>query len=746
MAINERKTEVVRAFLGQKSGQPLESYGFDSGTNITGFTPKEGQLQRVSGGNIYAEILPSELGGITSIHRFKNLWMAQRGTVMVAEDSEASTTFTNIFTDLSSNKAYSAQWRDRIFFTNRVDAKFLLNRSNNELDTLRKIGNLGMDPPTWEGFPYDTATPPFEITASGGGGNVGGPYVFYVMTLLDSETNSESPGWGALTSADGLYELTFIQGQTLDNFNKFINVLNPKAIIVAALADIMTFNLAQMVAYLQDQLLLNTRATHFCIYRSTSTDGLNPDDSFKRVPLVNASSSQDGNYIIDIAEFISDNQAFIDNTAEASLPAVLLPTNNSPPPTIERFRRAFQYMKDFNNPALEANGIVEGDFDESKYSGFRHIRLFRDQLFGIGARSEGFVLKEGLDLPEFFPPVLNPFADILFGSEVYQPDYFPYIWEVGRGDGQTAIGLGVLGDTALLLFKEKSTYYLSGSSPSDFVVRILDTNKGCVNESTIQETPIGVICLDRTGFVLFNKIGQGERISTDIQDVIDSILFPYSSSFYSWYDPKDQRYYCAVVIPGSQTPNLTLCLDLESMQWTTDTSLVGLSRLADTDSDGEYVELIGSKTNGRLVDLSNEEIPTFQDGAIYSSWTSGVLSFGDDQHKKKMRWLYLKVKAAGDWTVTIEIVPDFREDRKFTITVNYSSEQETWFASDGTGGTLYWDEGVWAFDGPEKSQVKIPIICKGRLFQVRIINQDTAANRWGFAIEGISAEAVMLDK
>lgn len=726
MAINERSVEKVRKFLGQKSGQPLESYGFDSGTNITGFTLKEGQLQRVSGGNIYAEILPDQLGGITSLHRFKSLWVAQRGVVVAIEDSEASASFTSIKTDLASvEKLYSSQWRDRIFFNNAQNAFFHYRNAN-----IVETASLGIDAPdstTAIVNGWDSS----NISSAAAGNVVDGTY-YYVFTLYDENTNSESPAVGSLSGADGL--------NILSNNDPFSGIVAPGHTVTGGPKTVRIANLDNVIAAVS---ALVPRATHFIVYRAQAvpTSGLPGINgalygTFNRVP----QTSSDGPTIIRISTFVAAGVDFVDNTA--NLVAVSLPENNSPPPTPERMLKTLTAAK--NSPTL---GVTD-NWSLSDYSAFRHTKFFRDQLFGIGAVSPGFKLNAsgvafgGSDIVGN----IFDFQDILHGSEVYQPDYWPYVWEVGRGDGQTAIGLGVLGDTALLLFKEKSTYYLSGSSPSDFVVRILDTNKGCVNESTIQETPIGVICLDRTGFVLFNKIGQGERISTDIQDVIDSILFPYSSSFYSWYDPKDQRYYCAVVIPGSQTPNLTLCLDLESMQWTTDTSLVGLSRLADTDSDGEYVELIGSKTNGRLVDLSNPEIPTFQDGAIYSSWTSGVLSFGDDQHKKKMRWLYLKVKAAGDWTVTIEIVPDFREDRKFTITVNYSSEQETWFASDGTGGTLYWDEGVWAFDGPEKSQVKIPIICKGRLFQVRVINQDTAANRWGFAIEGISAEAVMLDK
>lgn len=725
--LKNRRTERAISFDGQKSALPVEAYGFKSAQNVVGFVLKEGQLRRVVGGDTYADIIPGQPGGILSLHRFKNLWGAQRGTKIAFEDAEGAATFTDIFTGLESeDKFFSAQWRDRIFMVNGVEAKFLLNRQDDALSDTREAGNIGLDPPDGQDW-VDLGG--VTETDTGSGELVNGDY-YYFLTVFDGETNSESPAAGAAVSVDGIFELSANAREA--NGTNF----GPRGhlMIVVSGPSSVTFSKTQLHPYLLALQAENPRITDFSIYRGTLDPTSNLYSSLFAVPNI-ANSNQTIN---NIAALIADDLDFVDDTATADLPAIGLPTNNSPPPTMARLRLAREKMA--------AGGAFVSPFVEAENSGFRHIRAFRDQLFGFGAFSTGWD-RSSEDFPTYDENGRNAFSGILFGSEVYQPDYFPYIWEVGRGDGQTAVGLGVLGDTALLLFKEKSTYYLSGSSPSDFVVRILDTNKGCVNESTIQETPIGVICLDRTGFVLFNKIGQGERISIEIQDIIDSIQFPYSASFYSFYDPKNQHYYCSVVVPGSQTPNLTLILDLDSMQWTTDTSIVGLSRLADTDSNGEYVELVGARDTGRLVSLSNPEIPTFQGQAVYSSWTSGALSFGDDQHKKKMRWLYLKVSAAGDWSATIQVIPDFDESRRYSIDVNYDSEQDTWYSSDAsTDGSLIWDEGEWAFDGPERSQVKIPIICKGRLFQVRVINQDTAANRWGFAIEGISAEAVMLDK
>lgn len=769
--LKNRRREAAISFDGQKSALPVEAYGFKSAQNVNGFVLKDDRLRKVNGGDTYAGVAPDQSGGITSLHRFKNLWVAQRGGTTVAENAEEAATFTNIFTDLSDGKFYSSQWRDRLFLVNQVEAKFLLNRANNELDDGYKTGDIGVDPPDFPGiYPVgadvvtsgtpggigfvDTA--PFLVYVTNtGSGHMPEDSYYYIMTFFDSETNSESPGWGSLVTTDGISELTISSGLGPKMYNVILGIGTANSKI--------NFEYASLAAYLQAQKAKYPRITHFRFYRWDGSigDGLPALSDFKAVPQTAPFSSSDTFNVIGIDSFLSDGLNFIDDTVTADLPEISPPENNYLFNTPDRSETLYYSL--FYGAGRRYNGVdqsivfvpqpIEGpyNFNSDGYKTFRKTSIFRDQLFGFGSTSIGVPITpyNVFTFGGEYPLTGTQFNEdsILHGSEVYQPDYFPYLWEVGRGDGQTAIGTAVLGDTALLLFKEKSTYYLSGSSPSDFVVRILDTNKGCVNESTIQETPNGVICLDRTGFVLFNKIGQGERISTDIQDVIDSILFTHSSTFYSFYDPKEQRYSCAVVVPGGETPNLTLTLDLLTMQWTTDSNIIGLSRMADTDSNGEYVEIVGGKESGRLINMANEEVPTFLANPIYATWTSGALSFGDDQHKKKMRWVYLKVQAHGDWSITLQVIPDFDEAKVYSIGVNYSSVQNTWYTSDAsTDGTLIWDEGTWATDDPTRAQIKVPIVCKGRLFQVRIINKDATAGRWGFSLEGISAEAVMLEK
>lgn len=727
--LKKRVKNGASSFKGQKSGLPLESYGFDSAELIQNFVLKEGQLKRVNGGVIYANVLEGQQGGVTSLHRMKNLWIAQRGTAIAMEDEEGSATFTTIFSDLDSvEKMRSSIWRDRIFFNNGVDARFIYNQTNDAIDENQKAAQHGIALITTDD---DNPYPPQYSIAAPNAGNVANGTYSYIVTLFDEVTNSESPGIGALQGADGQFEVS-----------EFSNI-GPAKTPFTVTGGPKRVDFGGTTAFLAEIQALCPRATHFIVYRAVA-DGSGVMGTHFQIGHNGASNPYNS-----IPGFIDAGTNFMDNSAATS--DVSLPENNSPPPSIAAARMTYNYFRlgrtGIGGPTFLEDPLVP--FPEDLCVGPKASRFFRDQLFMVADTCGGLALSTaGAAILETVPGTVFNYDSILRGSEVFQPDYFPYQWEVGRGDGQDTIGLGVLGDTALLIFKEKSTYYLSGSSPDDYVVRIMDTNKGCVSDSTIQETPIGVICLDRTGFVLYNKIGQGVKISGNIQDVIDDIEFRYSDTFYSHYDPKDMRYYCSVVIPGSTTPNLSLCLDLESMEWTTIQGFNGLSRLADTDSLGEYVELIGSESNGRLVNLADEEIVTFADSPIESIWTSGGINFGDDQHKKKMRWLYIRAKGNASWTINIEVIPDFDESRKFVLeNFNNISSQSTWYSSDAASdGSLLWDEGSWAFDGLERKVVKIPIACKGYVFQVRIINRDTDPNRWGFAIEGISAEAVMLEK
>lgn len=748
MALNQRVAVKASTFKGQKSGLPLESYSLDSGMLISCLHLKEGAMEKVYGGVEYttlSEPTTGDQGGVKAIMAgFSEFVFAQRYQQMflllppIIQGSDPLNPYEILptYTLISTKTVYPSYWRDRIVLVNTVDAVTFLKVNEGSTGFGFTSFKLGIDPPS-------TPLLAAWFSQSGASGLADGDYN-YLITIYDGRTNSESPACGAWLSTDGIYELSPNGTQ------------GPKtaAFTVTGGPRLVTISKTNLIPYLQAAVVASPRASHFIIYRSGGlTGGLY--GTFNRVPLVDAGSSQNGQVFINIDTFINDNRDFIDGTATASLTAVSLPENNSPPPTPARAVAAYTY-------AAANIGAIQGSTNTADYSGFRYTKFFRDQLFGIGASSSGFNVNQMsiLGTAEKVSGTVNNFKDLLHGSEVYQPDYWPYVWEVGRGDGQQSTALGILGDTALLVYKETSTYYLAGSSPDNYVLRIMDSSKGCIHQSTQQDTPIGSITLDRSGFNLWNKIGQGQRISTDIQDVIDEIDFAYIDNFYSGYDPVNHRYYCAVVQYGFTQPNITCVFDTQELGWTTEQGREGASMVVGSYSDnyavrngapssiGKFYHLIGGQTTGAMIDASNPEVVLFLGNPLYATFFSGSIDFGNDQHKKKMKWVYLRCRSLSDWTVDIEIVPDGDEARKFVLNdFNVLANFSEWYSSDvATDGNLIWDEGYWASDAPVRQTAKIPVSCIGYTFQIRIINKASTNDEYGFAIESISAEGVMMGR
>lgn len=762
MPIKDRVRDKAPAFKGQKSAQPIESYGIESAEQIKNFYIHNRQLNQSPGSIVFADALLAETGGIQSIIPFNDLLIVQRNLSLTfgLTVAAAAASFQDVISTLSSsNKMQGASWRTRLFLSNRQDAIQL------KYDYTVSAGSWGLSLGVAK-FGLDPCGPLLAANISNGtAGNLNAGDMYYMIAMYDSTVNVESPCGGAHVSSDGLFELSP---------NGFLgptpalspNNLNKQGTITYA--HIMSLIDAHVATYGQ-------RATHFIIYRSGAKVG-GLYDSFFRVPNKNGGAT-DGNVLIDINTFRSEALAFIDDTPASSLAAVSPPENNSPPPTPARLLSALTYAQGAYSATANWATVDEA-------SGFRHMRFFRDQLFGVGAVGRGFTVTQNIaisaDTAQKVTGNVTEFRDFLHGSEVYQPEYFTYRWEIGRGDGQESIGLGVLGDVALLVFKESSAYYLSGSSPDNYVLRIMDGQKGCINENTIQETPVGVITLDRSGFILWNKIGQGERISDDVHDVIDKIDFIYASAFYSCYDAKLNLYRCSVVVEGSITPSLTFVLQLDTMEWSIEKGSEGLCRaqfsmnsnnltaataaagisldgsgtIFDPDS-GKVYDFVGDRLSGQIHDYSNITSVLSQGSAIESIWTSGTINFGDDQHKKKMEWLYIRAKSFEGWKIKIEVIPDYDESRKYELdNWDVVGSQSEWYSSDlATDGSLLWDSGDgsndggrWASDGQTRQVTKIPIKCTGYTFQVRIIRRETDTARYGFAIESVSAEGVMFGR
>ncbi len=773
MSLRDRQTESVGTFGGLKSGQPLESLKMSDALECQNFRLKEGKLERVNGSQDYSNsVLPNESGGITSIHKFKDLHLVQRGLNIALEGSEGDKTFHQISESssyevgdgdnlsdvadilssseeniLSRQQFTMSEWRDRAVLANGIDFKQVVLRDS--VIGSQEFRNIGL----WirpEGVAVGLSGGNIIVTKSNSftisydefnalgipnSVNIAAGTYYYVMTFYDANTNTESPGLGAMISQSGLTELS-------PN-----SVFGPgvQTVVVAA-ANGVGCPFSQAQTALNYYRALYPNITHFLIYRSTGA-AFPEYNTFYRVPYVHASSSMNGQTFINIDRFLAEGLPWVDDTATADLPLTSLAENNGAPPSIDAMYHTDLLIQTINAVTTQTYPAQADILSIDKYSAPIQSKFFRDQLFCIGAKSPGRIVSEvSLDSSaEKISGLIMNFSSLLHGSEVYQPDYWPYVWEVGVGDGQDCTGIAVIGDAALLIFKDRSTYYLSGSSPDNYVVRVMDTSKGCLHRKTIQEVPNGVICLDRSGFVAYNKIGLGERISKDIQDIIDTIDFSYLHLFHSSFDQENQRYYCSVVTDGNTTPDTTLCLDLDSMGWTIETGQIGSCRIISNSSDGVYTDLVGDRNSGLIKDYSFKTNVTDRGGEIESIWTSGPIDFGDRQHRKRMQYVYITGVCASSWEINIEVIPDYDPSRKFVVEGwDVESSMSQW--SSESIENLLWGEGNWASNTTLRKITKIPVVCTGYVFQVRIVNKSTNADAYGFEIHNVSCEGIMFKR
>lgn len=729
MPLNDRVREIVKSFNGQKSGLSVELLSMGDCVVLENFITKNGTLIRDWGATIFTTVLASQTGGINYIGKFGYRFLVQRGQRLAIQSLEDSTSFSDsstlnlpdTITYSEDNKCIDDRWRDSLFIANKVD----FMRFNTSVDKDTAISSsytfkrVGMDPPL-NVSASKLATADFTIN----GGNIENTDHYYLITLYDGDTNSESPAMGAHIADNGLYELSAngTQGPV------------PIAIAAPGVTFKSTIAHADMAAWLTAELLNCARATHFIVYRcAAKVSGLYP--TFYQVPAT--TGGQSGQRYINIATFLASADDFVDNTSDANLLAIQLPENNSPPPTPKRMLDAYNYAKGTSLTSI------------TPYEGIRKIRFFRDQLFCVGASSPGFTVDQmTLGNGERVSGTIFNFSDLLHGSEVFQPDYFPYVWEIARGDGAKTIGLATLGDVALIIYKERGIYYLSGTSPDNYIIRPMHNELGCVSEHTIQETPAGIICLDRGGFVLVDRIGSAKIISSEIQDVIDSINYDQLDRFYSYYDDRYARYYCAVCTKSSTTPNRTLCYDTRSGNWSVLRGQEGLSQKIDFGSDNNYRIMIGSKSTNYLYDKSDQTVVTFNGAMVESKVMTGPIFFGDENKKKRMKWIYITANSTTDWTVDIYVIPDYDVSRQHVLrNIGSNSSYSLWYTSQvSTDGTLIWDQENWSAAPGTNTPLKIPVSCVGRVFQILIVNRSTKQIQNKFVLGSLSCEAIMMGK
>jgi len=297
-----------------------------------------------------------------------------------------------------------------------------------------------------------------------------------------------------------------------------------------------------------------------------------------------------------------------------------------------------------NAPTVFNSSFSATDVSESSVSGAKFVTAFKDHMFYGGKSST----------PQ----------EVVF-SEPFDEDGF----NSGQGAGSikvddTVTGLKVFRDN-LFIFCENRIFQLTGSSLSDFAVKPVTRNIGCVNGQTIQEFAGDLIFLGPDGLRTIAgtaRIGDVElgTISSNVQSLFDANLAD-SGSFTSIVIPNKTQYRIFFTKSG-QGENLTkgvICV-LRGQQFEF-AEMKGIRPTA-TDtfvSSGDVIAIHGS---GDGFIYRQESGNDFDGTAILGRYRSPDLTMNDPGIRKNMQ------------RVIVNFAPESSIDADLFVRYDYESK------------------------------------------------------------------------
>lgn len=183
-----------------------------------------------------------------------------------------------------------------------------------------------------------------------------------------------------------------------------------------------------------------------------------------------------------------------------------------------------------------------------------------------------------------FSPSSLYFSDFSEPEQIILDDGNPI--EIRTSDGQPITGMKNYGG-GLIVFKDNSFHALSGDDPSNFSVRQISQEYGCLNNMAIAQFQDVLIFLDKKGIIEFNG-SNINLISTKIDPILKRMNITAARvEACMTYDKLRNEVLCDIPIDGSDKNNITLVYDIIQNAWT-------------TYKYGSYVPAVSQIIKGRL--------------------------------------------------------------------------------------------------------------------------------------------------
>ena len=367
-----------------------------------------------------------------------------------------------------------------------------------------------------------------------------------------------------------------------------------------------------------------------------------------------------------------------------------------------------------NDPTVFNTALVATDVTESTVEGAKHVVAFKNHMFysGMSSTPQEVVFSQ-------------PFDEDAFSS--------------GSGAGSikiddTIVGLKVFRDN-LFVFCENRIFQVTGSSSSDFAVKPVTRNIGCINGDTIQEFAGDLIFLGPDGLRTVAgtaRIGDVElgSISSNVQSLFRENISD-SASFTSLVIPDKTQYRIFFSKSGggeTSTEGVICVLKGQTFEFS---KMRGIRpACADTIVDEGDVVAIHGGFDG--VVYRQDQGDTFDGELIKAKYRSPDLTFNDPGIRKHMQ------------RVNINYAPESTIDADLFVRYDYESQDSTRPAAyplDSLnvagiyGSAIY---GTTSYGGPTQPIVRKSV--EGSGFAVALRVEDGASSTAPYSLKGFQLE------
>ena len=369
-----------------------------------------------------------------------------------------------------------------------------------------------------------------------------------------------------------------------------------------------------------------------------------------------------------------------------------------------------------NDPTVFNTALVATDVTESTVEGAKHVVAFKNHMFysGMSSTPQEVVFSKGFDEDNF-----STSGDLPSGSIKID---------------DTIVGLKVFRDN-LFIFCENRIFQLTGSSSSDFAVKPVTRNIGCINGDTIQEFAGDLIFLGPDGLRTVAgtaRIGDVElgSISSNVQSLFRENISD-SAAFTSLVIPDKTQYRIFFSKAGGAEKSTEGVICVMKGQTFEFSKVRGIRpACADTVVDEGDVIAIHGGFDGVI--YRQDQGDTFDGELIRAKYRSPDLTFNDPGIRKHMQ------------RVNINYAPESTIDADLFVRYDYESQDSTRPAAyplDSLnvagiyGSAIY---GTTSYGGPTQPIVRKSV--EGSGFAVALRVEDGASSTAPYSLKGFQLE------